>query len=168
MSLKEQMLKAGLITEKQARQVDHRQKVQTKKQGHAVKETRARESREEAQRQQREKQQRDRELMERQNQKRAGEEQVLGQKARQLTRLEKAYREGVLANWEGSRRYYYNNDGRVDFLMVSDETARKLEAGQAAIVRGPGSSPHPTILNAAALLVLREEEPGRVVTYHGA
>ena len=41
----------------------------------------------------------------------------------------------------GRRWYYTARDGLLHFVDVTDDAARKLERGQAAVVEGPGGAP---------------------------
>ena len=167
MSLKEQMLKAGLITEQQARQATHKQKVVNKKTGRKERERQSEQTRREleAGRQAERKEDQARESGRGAERGREEAERQSGQ--RRQSALSATYREGLIEKWEGPRRYYYARDGRVDYLMVSDAIARRLENGQAAIAASEKNPNRPTLLNAGAAKKLREAAPERIIAFHG-
>lgn len=167
MSLKEQMLQAGLITEKQAKQTTHKERVSTKTDGRSAKQREQEVARKDVQRQQQAARTQD---QQRNAQKRATETQVAQghqDKQKRQSVIQAAYREGALSRWSGNRRYYFVVGTRIDALQVSDEVARKLEAGQAAIAKPEKNSGTPTVLSASAARSLREVAPERVLTFHG-
>lgn len=168
MSLRDQMLKAGLITEEQARRTAHKQRVDNKRGDPKERQQRRQATQEEvAQQKQAERARHQQQSRERQQQE-AAKQQTLQTRQRQTTALEQAYRDGAISNWEGGRRYCYAAaDGRVDWLMVTDDVGRKLEAGQAAICAGERNRARPVVLNAGAARKLRELDPSRVLVLHG-
>ncbi len=167
MSLKEQMLQAGLITEKQAKQSSHKERVRTKTEGHKAKQRDKERAQDEVKRQQQAGSEQDRQ---RGAENRAVETERAkrheGKQKRQSV-IEAAYREGALSNWSGNRRYYFAVGKRIDALQVSDDVARKLEAGQAAIVKAEKGNGAPRVLGAGAARTLREVAPEKVLTFHG-
>lgn len=166
MSLKEQMLKAGLITEQQARQGSHAKRVDEKKEGHAGKTRRAENEREDARREADSRRTRDQKLNRQVEDVHQEKSRVSGERHHRRDSAEKAFRQGVLANWEGNRTYYFQDGNRVEFLKVSEETARRLERGQAAVARLAGGQVPYTVLQGAAAKTLLEVEPDRVVVLH--
>jgi uncharacterized protein YaiL (DUF2058 family) len=168
MSLRDQMLKAGLISEKEARQAEHRKRVKSKQ-------THGEEPRREADAR-RQEVERERERERAAHRQREGErqsEQEKRERGRQAAQkrqaaIEAAYREGLVGNSDGPRRYYYAVQGRIELMMVSDEVGRRLEAGQLAIVQGERLPQRHCLLNAGAAKKLREVAPERILAFHGA
>ena len=165
--LKEQMLKAGLITEDQAKRSAHKQRQENKKLGREGREQRQQKSKAEAREQAKAgaaaDRQRNREREERREKKERNQQ---GQQRRQ-TSLSKALGDGALANWEGPRTYYFSDGGEVLYLKVTDAAARMLEGGKAAIVKANTRSRYAVVVSGAAKELL-EAEPARVVTFHQA
>lgn len=166
MSLRDQMLKAGLITEEQARQTAHKQRVESKRTDRKTKQQRQEAARNEVRQQQEAERARHREQSRERQQAEAQREQGLQERQRRTAAIEAAYREGELGKWEGARRYYYAAHGRVDWLMVTDDVARRLEQGQAAIVAGERNAQRHVPLKAAAARKLAELEPARLLVLH--
>ena len=168
MSLKEQMLKAGLISESEARQATHKKRVDDKVAGRQQREQRAAAARRDVERQQESAKARDQRLGRDHQARQAKSEQERQVGQRQESAVAAAYREGGIANWEGTRRYYYAVNGRIDFVMVSEEAGRKLEAGQAAIVASERNPARHILLAAGAARRLRDIAPERVVVCHAS
>ncbi len=168
MSLKEQMLKAGLISESEARQAMHKKRVDDKAAGRQQREQRAAAARREVERQQESAKARDQRLgRERQARQGKSEQERQAGQSRESA-IATAYREGGIANWEGARRYYYAVNGRIDFVMVTEEAGRKLEAGQAAIVASERNPARHILLAAGAARRLQDLAPERVVVCHAS
>lgn len=167
MSLKEQMLKAGLITEQQAKQATHKQKVVNKKTGRKEREKEKEKTQAEleASRQAERKEDQAREAG--RGAERGRDEAERQSAQRRRSALSATYREGLIEKWEGPRRYYYARDGRVDYLMVSDDIARRLENGQAAIAAAEKNPNRPCLLNAGAAKKLSADAPERIIAFHG-
>ena len=166
MSLKEQMLKAGLITEQQAKQSSHKKRVDDKKSGHQArqqaKEAAAAEVRKQTERQKGEDRQRSRGQQEAEQDK----QRTLQTRQQNESALAAAYREGAVDKWEGPRRYYYAVQGRIDYLMVSDDVSRRLERGQIAIAAGERNPARRSLLTAPAARKLEEIDPARILVLH--
>ena len=167
MSLKEQMLKAGLITEQEAKRATHSQKVVNKKTGRKERERASEQTRRELEAGQQAGRERDKVREAGRGPERGREEGERQSGQRQRSAVSAAYREGLIEKWEGPRRYYYARDGRVDYLLVSDDIARRLENGQAAIAAGEKNPQRPCLLNAGAAQKLTEAAPERVIAFHG-
>ena len=167
MSLKEQMLKAGLITEQEAKQATHSQKVVHKKTGRKERERQSEQTRRELEAGRQAERERDKTHEAGRTAERGLEEAERQSGQRHRSAVSAAYREGLIEKWEGPRRYYYLRDGRVDYLLVSDDIARRLENGQAAIAAGEKNTQRPCLLNAGAAKNLIEAAPERVITFHG-
>jgi hypothetical protein len=170
MSLKDELVKAGLVSAKQARQVAHRERVARQQPGAQPGAARAQqeaEARAEQARQEREAQRaRDQQLARDQQARQAEHEREIQERARSQAQIDAALRDGRLERWQGGRAYYFTDGTRIEFVSVSDDAARRLQEGTAAIVRsGDPGAPY-TLLNAAQALRLRELAPERVVTLH--
>ena len=168
MSLRDQMLKAGLITEEQAKRAAHKQRVDKKRSDPKERAQQKQASQEEVRRQQEAERARHREQSRERQAQESGRQQSLSEQQRRAAAIVAAYRDGALANWEGARRYCYAVQGRIEWLLVSDDVGRKLEAGQAAIVMGERNPARHLVLLAGAALKLRELAPERVLVLHGA
>ncbi len=131
-NLRDQLLKAGLVSQKQAKQAAHSQRVERKELGEeTIAEARAR-TEEEARQAAEEKRGADRER----------EERRRAEQAEQL-RQEEATR-AIVAGWirdatAGNRRYYFLTDAtHISYLDLSDQAVRRLNSGTAAIVETRG------------------------------
>lgn len=163
--LKDQLLKAGLITEEQARQTAHKRRQENKQTGREARERKKAEARREAESQREAKRQADRERGREREAARAGRERKQQEGQRRDSAVTRAMDEGRVPNWEGGRQYYFRDGDEVHFLQVSDQAARMLEAGKAAIVRGGGRGRY-TLLVSGSAKALLDSDPGRVVTFH--
>jgi hypothetical protein len=166
MNLKDQMLKAGLVSKQDAKRAAHEQRVQGKHEGAEERERREQARREEREREARERREADQRLAE---QRKAGQqerEQALAAQARRAAQLEAALREGRMSDWEGNRAFHFADGARVEQLSVNDEAARRLEDGRAAIVRSGDPLRPYTLLAAGAARKLAEVAPERVVVLH--
>jgi hypothetical protein len=166
MSLRDQMLKAGLITEEQARRTAHKQRVDNKRTDPKERDQRRQATRQEVQQQKEAERARDQEASRQQQHQQTAREQELQHKQHQLSAQGQAYRDGAIANWEGARRYCYAAEGRVDWLMVTDDVGRKLENGLAAIVASENNPRRHIVLAAGGARKLREISPQRVLVWH--
>ncbi len=167
MSLREQMLKAGLISEKEAKQAGHQNRVQAKQTGHKEAVQAQRKTDEEtARRALAEQREKDRELNLRAKGDTEEKARGLNQKQRAKAAVEKALREGVLPSWEGRRDYHFADGGFIRSIGVSEEAARRLENGKAAIARLPGRENAYTVLHAGAAATLQEADPTRIAVFH--
>jgi len=131
-TLKDQLLKAKLVSKKQVRKAEHEQRQLKKelgREGIEQEKARLREEREEKERQQREEQRRQEQL-------RREEEQARGglQRLRSLVAGADLKRHGA-----GLNPFYFKaSDGRIPRLEVSESMVERLAAGRAAIVELPG------------------------------
>jgi uncharacterized protein YaiL (DUF2058 family) len=131
--LREQMLKAGLVSGKQVRQAKHQERVHRKDVGpEGIEAERAAADREFLARQE-EMRLRDREREETRRRSQAAQEQILALQSR------------IRAGWireatSGNKRFFFVVDGgRITYLDLSDEAARRLSFGRAAVVDGHGA-----------------------------
>jgi uncharacterized protein YaiL (DUF2058 family) len=129
-SLRDQLLKAGLISEKQARQAAHTQRVDRKQQGRqgVEAEREQRKQQVEAERQAKREADKAREA--------ARRDRVLDRETE--NRLRQIVASGRIDKTRGPRRFYFlTRDDRLPSVEVSDELAARLERGGAAIVESP-------------------------------
>ena len=162
MSLKEQMLKAGLIDEAQAKRASHETRRVQKKTPHNKREQQTRQSKEEAAQQAKAQREQDR-LREQERQ--AAQQKSTGQTERSNIR-QTVFRDGLLANWQGPKRYHFVEQGRVEFIDVSDTVLEKLSQGRAAIARRPNKGQQYEVITRAAGDLLREAMPEYLVLLH--
>ena len=163
MSLKDQLLKSGLVDPKQAKRAAHQQRMESKQQGRAERDAAEKNSRDEAQRQLEAQKKRDKELMAQRNAEQMEKEKVRSQQAHREAVINEAYRSGVWEKWEGQRPFYFLRNNLVESLMVSDSAAEKLAAGEAAITISRTGQGSPVVMTALAAKNIREVEPERVL-----
>ncbi len=168
MSLRDQMLKAGLITEEQAKRAAHSQRVEKTRSDPKERAQHKQASQEEVRRQREAERAGHREQSHQQQAQQVERQQSLSEQQRRSAAIVAAYRDGAIASWEGARRYCYAVQGRIEWLLVSDDVGRKLEAGLAAIVSGERNPQRHAVLLAGAALKLRELAPERVLVLHTA
>lgn len=168
MSLKEQMLKAGLITEQDVKRATHKEKVVNKETGRRERERQQEEKRRKLESERQAEQAKDRDREQERGAKRGQVEAERQSDQRQRSAISAPYSEGLIEKWGGPRRYYFVQEGRVDFLMVTEEIARRLEQGQVAIVGAEKNPRRPVLLNAGAAKKLKEIAPERLYAFHGA
>jgi uncharacterized protein YaiL (DUF2058 family) len=152
--LREQMLKAGLVSGKQVRQAKHQERVHRKEVGQdgleaeRVAAEQAFLARQEAQRRQ------DREREEARRRRQAAEERDLA--------LQRRIRTGWMRDaTAGNKRFFFVVDGgRITFLDLSDEAARRLHFGRAAVVdsHGVGRGEY-CVVDANSALSLSRDHP---------
>jgi uncharacterized protein YaiL (DUF2058 family) len=131
-SLREQLLKARLISEEDLERARREERKKRKEQGARAAREAARRKQEERERQRRERARADRER-ERARRARLGAEEARRQVFGMVRQA--ALNQSLL----GKRRFYYlDARNRLPYLLVSDEAARKLEHGELAIVELPG------------------------------
>lgn len=166
-SLRDEMLKAGLVSKKDAKRAAHTQRVETKETGREEIERRAAEERAAIAKQAEAQRERDREAAAKAKAEQDTREQALQGQARLAAQIDAAYREGRVEHWEGQRTYYFTiGEREIQFLTVSDDASRRLSEGKAAIVRGPDPKAPYTLLHAGAAEKLAEVAPDRIVTWH--
>ncbi len=166
-TLKDQMLKAGLVSKKDAKRAAHSQRVETKQTGREEIERRAEAERAALALQVEQQREADRRLAAQRKTEQEAREQALQAELRAAAQIDAALRDGRIEHWEGNRSYYFIAQGQeIEFLGVSDDAARRLAEGKAAIVRtGDPRSPF-TLLHAGAAQRLRELAPGRIAAWH--
>ncbi len=128
--LSKELLKAGLISEKQARQTTHKERVQNKKMGHQGRQEE--ESRQKAAHEQRLAKQRETD-----HNRNKVEQQVVEEKMTR-TRLKDLVKNGVATGTGGNRRFYLiASHGKVPYLEVNEDAIHALQRGRLGIVRIP-------------------------------
>ena len=150
MSLREQLLKAGLVTEKQARQAE-KQQYQGSKQK-VGKKAPPRELTPAAKQAQAAKAARDQELNRRQQEKAAA-------KAR-ISQLKQLIEQNRVPRVESDDWYNFVVDGKIRRIMVDVPLRERLVRGELAIVRCDG---HYDLVPVASLDRIRERDPAAVV-----
>ncbi|HEX7926894.1 MAG TPA: DUF2058 family protein [bacterium] len=166
-SLRDEMLKAGLVSKKDAKRAAHTQRVETKETGREEAERRAAEERAAIAKQAEAQRIQDRETALKAHAEQSAKEQAAGAQARIAAQIESALREGKVEHWEGQRTYYFlAGERELLFLNVSDDASRRLSEGKAAIVRSADSKSPYTLLHAGAAEKLAEVAPERIVTWH--
>ncbi len=159
--LRDALKKAGLVDDKRARKIAHEEKARKNRLGKkgAAEERRRREEERLARERARREEDRKREAA-----RRAEEERR--QRLFQLAQLirDHALTDGV----RGNRRFHFvTRDRKIPFLEVSEEIARRLEHGQAAICEVPDSVPEEFVLvDAATARRVRETAPEYVLFFH--
>lgn len=142
-NLRDELIKKGLATEKQAQQVAHQEKARKNRVG----------DKGVAQ----EKAQREAQRHERDEARRAlDRERERGRQAQQSTReahlqLIQLIKDNALtAGIAGARRFFFKSrKNKLPFLELSEETSLQLEQGLAAIVEIPDSNPHKFVVVSA-------------------
>jgi len=164
--LVEEMLKAGLVSEDEVRQKEHKQRQEKKKVGDKEQRRRSEATKEEARREREAQRERDKARGREEAARLAEKERAHHEAQQRQAAIESAFRDGKLSYWEGSRQYYFVDGKRVEFLMVSDDVAKRLEQGRAAIVRGDTPAGGYTVLTASAAEKLQSVAPDTVVAFH--
>ena len=150
MSLREQLLKAGLVTEKQAREAERKQyRPPKQKQGRNAP---PRELTPEAKQAQAQKAARDQELNRRQQEKAAA-------KAR-IAALKQLIEQHRVPRPDSDDYYNFVVDGKIRRIPVDAALRGRLVRGEVAIVRCDG---HYDLVPESALERIRERDPGAVV-----
>ena len=158
--LRDAFKKAGLIDDKAERRLKHEERVERGELGREGLEKRKRDEDDERRRR---------------DEQRKAETKATQQKldaARQRDeRWKKLLRElesTAIRGSSGPRRFHYREaDGHLPFVQVDDETGRRLEAGELAIVRLPESQEAALVARAIAL-ELHAFEPDRILHPAGA
>lgn len=133
--LRDQLRKAGLISEKQLRQAKHKERVHAKETGHdgLAEERRKEEARLKSEREHRKREDRLRE-----------KERLEKQKdASSVNRLAQLIQSGTIRDAGiGTRRFFFpTKSGRITYLDLSETATRMLVCGKAAIVEAEGPPP---------------------------
>lgn len=164
--LREELLKAGLISKQQARKAAHSERVEKKRADPGSKAQQAQAARDEAARAQREQAQRDRTLAEaRQAAARERDAQAQQRQRREMA-LRRAVQDGALPKWGGGRTYYFQDGTRVEALQLNDEAARRMEDGNAAVVRAGEARGSYALITSGAAAKLLDAAPDAIVCWH--
>ena len=164
--LREELLKAGLISKKQARNADHSERVEKKSAEPGTKVRQAQAARADVARAQREQAQRDRQLAEERKAAARERETQAQQRQRRETALRRALQEGVLPKWGGGRTYYIQDGTRIQSLQLNDDAARRMEDGHAAVVRNAEAKGGYALVTSGAAAKLLEAAPDVIVCWH--
>jgi uncharacterized protein YaiL (DUF2058 family) len=157
--LRDALKKAGLIGDKDAKRLAHEERVDRKQLGREGLEQQR--QRDEADRQRRDEQ--------RKADTKAAQQKLDAQRAREerWKRLVQQLDEQAQRATSGPRRFHYHEpDGHLPFVLVDDESGRRLEAGELALVRLP-STGEVALAPRALALELTQIEPERVVHLAG-
>ena len=159
-NLRDKLLKAGLVTEKQANEAERTQK--------APKKHREREEKLSAEEEQRRAAfaAREAELAEERRKEAAkvAEARMQSERARRLRQLVEAHR---LREAPGEVPFHFvRRSGKIGRLALSPETAKMLENGAAAVVEDPGSPEHAVVPAEAARRVY-EVDPQAIRFWYG-
>ena len=165
MSLMDQMLKAGLIDEKQAKKTSHKHRQGKKHNPPNLEAQKKEQARLEAQKQAEAQKERDRQLNKQRDEAQNARATGKDKSPQEQLRIS-VFREGLLKNADGPKRYHFTEAGRVEFIQVSDVVARKLEAGQAAIARKPGAGQQYAVITQSAAEQLHETAPELLIAFH--
>ncbi len=150
--LRDQLLKAGLVSGKQVRQAKHQDRVHRKEVGREGIEA--------------ERAATDREFVAQQEQRRLRDRAREEARRRELAATERllALQSRIRTGWireatAGSRRFFFVvADGRITYLDLSDDAARRLQSGRAAVVDAAGivRGEHCVVDGATALSLSRD------------
>ena len=162
-SLREQLVKAGLVSEKEAKASAHRERVKEARTRPEARGKRPRGAATEPRPEDEARKARDRKLNEGAKTRQGKKEQATQETQKGKSVLDRAFREGALEHWGGNRTFYFQDGTRIEFLRVSEEAARRLEAGTAAIVRHSPGAAHYTLLAAGAAKEVQAVSPETVV-----
>jgi uncharacterized protein len=166
-SLRDEMLKAGLVSKKDAKKAAHTQRVEIKETGREEIERRAAEERAAIAKQAEAQRELDRVAAAKVKAEQEAKEQAISAQARFTAQIESVLREGRVEHWEGQRAYYFVvRDREVEFLNVSDDASRRLSEGKAAIIHTSDSKAPYALLHAGAAEKLAEVAPERIVAWH--
>jgi len=158
--LRDAFKKAGLLGDKDERRLKHEERVQRKELGHEGLE----------QQQKREADERQRREQERRTAAASSQQRhdADRQRAERLKKLSRELEKAAVRTSSGPRRFHYRDaDGHLPYLQVDDETGRRLEAGELAIVLLPVTD-EPSLVPRALAAELGSFEPERVVHLAGA
>jgi uncharacterized protein YaiL (DUF2058 family) len=166
MSLKDQLVKAGLVSEQQARQSAHTERKKRKEPGGAEDRVAAEARRQVVEREREAQRARDRELARGRQKELARRQEEAAARDSRHAQIEAAIRLGRIESWAGTRTYYFQVGSHLESLSVNDDAAKRLQEGRAAIVRtGDLRQPY-MLLHSAQAMVVRQIESGRVVVLH--
>lgn len=162
MSLKDELLKANLISKKQIKQIEHEQRVEHKKLGREGVQEKKQQQQRVIEEQRKEKKTRD-------QQQAKAENEVRSDKEKQ-TRIEEVIRQGKIQQGvSGNRKFYFVWRGsKIFFISVNDSFIEKLERGGAAIVeqiQQPSGYVDFVVVNQQAAIQLLALQPDIVCFY---
>lgn len=131
MSLKEELLKAKLISKKQLKQVEHEQRIERKQLGKEGLQEKEKARQQEIEKKIEEQKKENQALAQKQKEERSEKEKS--------ARIEEIIQLGKLDDtYHGTKKFYFiAQDGKIPWLMVNDRTAERLERGSYAIIEYP-------------------------------
>ena len=160
------MLKAGLVSAKQAKQSAHKRRVDNREKGQEALQQEAHAARQQVVAQQAAERERDRLAGVQRAELLAARAREAGERQHRQATLENLFAHGEMEQWGGPRTYFYAHGKRIEALQVNDETGRRLEEGQAAIAAKHPDGQQATVLIASAARKLRELAPEQVLCFH--
>lgn len=166
-SLLDQMLKAGLVNEKDAKKNRHALRQEDKQTPKANKEEAAQARKAQVEAERLAQKARDQEANRAKQAELDAKVRQAGQAAKMSHQVATLFQEGRILGWDGPRKYYFTEGRKVELLMVNDDVARKLEQGLASICRGDDPVAPYVLLTSGSTKQLRELAPERVITFWG-
>lgn len=129
-TLADQLLKMGLVSEKDAKKAAHQQRVGKKQKGRAQIEAERAERRKQAEARQQQQQAAD---------KARGEAERAAQASREVQlQVAQIVQSGKVKAGRGFRRFYFESrDDRVPYVEVADDVAERVERGDVAVTESP-------------------------------
>jgi hypothetical protein len=128
MSLKDELLKAKIINKKDLKRIAHEERVEKHALGKKGLEEKKKKEQEELEEKVQQKKQKDMVLA--QANKEAQKEKETQARLDQIVKNNR-----IVEGFSGNRKFYFvSSDGKIPFLLVSDEFAKKLEQGNAIII----------------------------------
>lgn len=161
MSIKDELLKAKLISKKDLKRLEHEERLERQKLGKDGLAEKKRQEEATVQEKQKAKKERDKEIARATN-------EVREEKERE-TRIENIVKQGMtVEGLNGNRKFYFvATTGSIPFLWVTEELAKKLEFGNAAIVETKSSGSFVVVNKKSAEQIL-QISPELVRFYHTA
>lgn len=133
MSLKDELLKAKLISKKQLKRLEHQDRVEKKQLGQGKLQGKKQQQLQAIEKKQQQKKQQDQQRAKREQEKRLNKEKLA--QIRQIINQGKLQGHGA-----GNRKFYFvTRNGKIPFILVSDDLMRQLERGEMAIIE-PGDA----------------------------
>ena len=160
MSLKDELLKANLISKKQLKRIAHEQRMEKQRLGKkGIEEKKEKEKNEIKAKQEAQKKQ-DQEQAKKLNEERLEKERK--------AKIHNLITEGRIKTEGGPRRFYFVSlDGKIPFLSLADSLAKKLERGQAGIVElGEWPRSHFIIVKREAAEKLKKLKTGKICFFN--
>lgn len=158
MSLKDELLKAKLISKQDLKRIEHEDRVERKKVGREGLDENKKKRQQEVEEKQKAKKQQDREI--------ARDANDQKQEKEQQSRVEHIIKQGAITEGiHGNRKFYFvANNKTIPFLQISEEMAKRLEYGNAAIIEErPGTF---VLVNQNSAEQIRNQHPAMVCFFN--